>query len=715
MVQLFRKLFPSIFIISVTSILFGDTLFPGKDEIIYGGDVLTQFYYWKGFLVDSIRSGIIPFWNPYNFSGTPFLAHPSTAAFYPFTIIFFLLPLNSAFSWYYFLHFLIAGLGIYYLVKKESGVFGATASAIILLLSGFLSSRVYAGHVDILSSIVWIPWVFHFAKNFIDDGRGKSALLLIVFLALQILASYQAVFIFTIELIAILCVWRLYCVCRYERLHLSIYTKRVILLSVSVGISLSMTSLSWIPTYQLVSQSIRSGGLSYLLASWGSLPIAGISLFFHPFDKQLLSQLSYGFGNSSFSNFFIYYFGWVPLLIIFSAFIIETLFRKQISEIGFFILSVPFFLFVSFGSYLPVNIHFFLYQIFPPYRFLRIPDQHLIMVVFLIAYLTGLLVGRMTYKIPKLLIVLILFVQLFSFSKRLIYLTKIPDVSFDLSLIEKLKGSESLTRVFMDYRVAAPLHEQLEFNAASKYGIYSAGGYDPVILKNYYQFINSINRSTDLASVLSQYNIEIPPANQNSSSIDFLNVGYLLLATGYNPEGFDKLRYRQLYQNNGITLYENQAVLPRYFFVYDVNVFHNDEQTLMQLAQSQINLATTVAISDSGGMKNPIHSECKSRSIPQIITSNVNEVILHTSNPCNAVLSTSDVYYPGWKAEIDGKGSELLKSNASFRAMFVPSGDHTVRLYYSPAIYYIAGLISLTGLIVYGILIRLIFISRRRR
>lgn len=706
-----KNVFPTFLVISLSLLLFGKTLFPGSDEIIYGGDVLTQFYYWKGFLVESIRSGVIPFWNPYNFSGTPFLAHPSIAAFYPLTIIFFLLPLNNAFSWYFFLHFLIAGLGIYYLVKRETGILGAVISTVILLFSGFLSSRVYAGHVDILSAISWIPWVFYFAKTFIDDGRGKSALLFTFFIALQIVASYQAVFIFTIELVGILCIWRLYSVYRYERLHLSLYSKRVLLLLAAVGISLSLTSLSWLPTYEFASQSIRSGGLPYSLASWGSLPMEGLLLFLHPFDKNLLSRLSYGFGSSSFSNFFIYYFGWIPLVVIVPVVIIKIILRKQIPEIGFFILAVFFFLFVSFGNYLPVNIHLFLYQIFPAYRFFRIPDQHLIMVIFLMAYLSGLLVGRMKHKILQLLIISVLLIQLFPYSKRLFYLTKIPDVSFDLPLIEKLKGSQSLTRVFMDYRVAAPLHEQLEFNSASKYKIYSASGYDPVILKSYYEFINGINRSTDLVSVLSQYNIEIPPANQNSSYIDFLNVGYLLLATGFHPEGFDKLRYKQLYQNKAITVYENQTVLPRYFFVYDVTTFHNDDQLQTQLSQEKINLATTVALVDSDGMGNTVDSECKSGSIPQIIRSNINEVILHTSNSCDAILSTSEVFYPGWKAEIDGKEVSLWRGNLSFKALNVPSGDHTVRLYFSPTIYYISGLISLCGLIIYGILIRLIFIK----
>src|SRR3990167_8418215 len=89
----------------------GKALFPNPDQIIYGGDLITQFYFWKVYLAENLRQGIIPFWNPYNFSGTPFLAHPAVAAFYPATLLYLIFPLNIAFSWNYFIHLLIGALG----------------------------------------------------------------------------------------------------------------------------------------------------------------------------------------------------------------------------------------------------------------------------------------------------------------------------------------------------------------------------------------------------------------------------------------------------------------------------------------------------------------------------------------------------------------------------------------------------------------------------
>src|SRR3989344_4001948 len=147
-----KKEFIVILIITLLAGLFlGKTLFPSNNQIIYGGDLLSQFYYWKGFLKDSIGKGVIPFWNPYNFSGTPFLPHPGIAAFYPLTLVFLLLPLNLAFSWTIYFHLLIAGTGMYLLSRRYADKLISLISALIFMFSGYFAARIYAGHIDLLT------------------------------------------------------------------------------------------------------------------------------------------------------------------------------------------------------------------------------------------------------------------------------------------------------------------------------------------------------------------------------------------------------------------------------------------------------------------------------------------------------------------------------------------------------------------------------------
>src|SRR3989344_5424080 len=155
-----NNILPVFFIGIVIMLLFGNTLLPKANTIIYGSDLSDQFYFWKSYFIGSLKNGIVPFWNPYSFSGTPFLAHPSTAAFYPFNLVFLLLPLSFAFSVFLYSHLVLAGVGMYWYMRKKSDELSSLIASLVFSLSGFFAVRIYAGHIDIISTAVWIPWVF---------------------------------------------------------------------------------------------------------------------------------------------------------------------------------------------------------------------------------------------------------------------------------------------------------------------------------------------------------------------------------------------------------------------------------------------------------------------------------------------------------------------------------------------------------------------------
>src|SRR3989344_2690923 len=57
-----------------------------------GDDQIRLFYPERTFANEMLGKGIIPLWNPYNFSGTPFLADLQSAIFYPLNILYFFVP-----------------------------------------------------------------------------------------------------------------------------------------------------------------------------------------------------------------------------------------------------------------------------------------------------------------------------------------------------------------------------------------------------------------------------------------------------------------------------------------------------------------------------------------------------------------------------------------------------------------------------------------------
>jgi hypothetical protein len=54
-------------------------------------------------------------------------------------------------------------------------------------------------------------------------------------------------------------------------------------------------------------------------------------------------------------------------------------------------------------------------------------------------------------------------------------------------------------------------------------------------------------------------------------------------------------------------------------------------------------------------------------------------------NSCGGELQISEINYPGWKIFIDDQ-QETLEPNNFFRIIYVPKGEHVVRMVYRPFI-----------------------------
>ena len=44
----------------------------------------------------------------------------------------------------------------------------------------------------------------------------------------------------------------------------------------------------------------------------------------------------------------------------------------------------------------------------------------------------------------------------------------------------------------------------------------------------------------------------------------------------------------------------------------------------------------------------------------------------------------SEVYYPGWRATVDGNPAQLVRADYVLRALCVPAGEHRIEMVYDP-------------------------------
>ncbi|MDP2935959.1 MAG: hypothetical protein Q8O86_05660, partial [Dehalococcoidia bacterium] len=159
--------------------------------ILVDYDLLTYFYPYKEAAAAALREGRIPLWNPYLFTGAPFLANPQTALFYPLNLPGYFLPAPLAVKYSIVFHVFLAGVFMYAFARFSIGLgwVGGLASALSFMFGGFLTQQV--GHINQLNAAIWLPLVFLLFDLSWRRRQPLFALLGGVALAAQILAGHS--------------------------------------------------------------------------------------------------------------------------------------------------------------------------------------------------------------------------------------------------------------------------------------------------------------------------------------------------------------------------------------------------------------------------------------------------------------------------------------------------------------------------------------------
>ncbi|MEM7331196.1 MAG: oligosaccharide flippase family protein, partial [Chloroflexota bacterium] len=218
-------------------------------------DMILQNVVWKQYVRETILAGDIPLWNPHLFAGVPFLAAGQHSAYYPFSWLFFVMPLTKAYGWYALSQVWLAGVFMY--------VYGRVLN--LSRPSAFIAGLVFQGCGTLIISaavfpmvsgaIVWLPLLLACIERGIGDwgsGAGDRGLGIgdqkasnipqflwlgigAVGLGMQILAGHIEYTIYTLLVMGLYAAWRL----------------------ASVGILASRTGQPWrqrvlVPAFQLL-------------------------------------------------------------------------------------------------------------------------------------------------------------------------------------------------------------------------------------------------------------------------------------------------------------------------------------------------------------------------------------------------------------------------------------------------------------------------------
>lgn len=178
-------------------------------------DLILENYAWKRFILESLHAGEIPLWNPYLFAGAPFLANGQASTLYPFSAIFYVMPLAQAYGWFTVTQLFLAGAFMYVLCRVLGiGRWGSTMAAITYQLSGFFVVSVV--FTMIIAAAAWLPLLLAMIECVIRRravfGRPTVVLWVVIGaigMGCMILAGHPEVIYYSLLVMAFFALWRL--------------------------------------------------------------------------------------------------------------------------------------------------------------------------------------------------------------------------------------------------------------------------------------------------------------------------------------------------------------------------------------------------------------------------------------------------------------------------------------------------------------------------
>ena len=699
-------------------------------------DVVSFTYPMQTLAVDFLKKGEWPFWNPYILTGTPLLANFQSAPFSPTNFVYFLFDKLTAWSLQIILQHLLVIVFTYLLLRswKVSKV-GSVIGGVVFAFSGYnLIWSQWNGHA---LSAAFIPLLLYFQDKWLVSGKWKYGVGVTLSLSLQFFSGYPQVVLYTLIASSLLWLFRL---SRSKEFFI-----KTLFLSVFLLLGVGIAAPQILPGAELLSVSQRK--VEQYPFEWAFLPIVKVITFLAPdfFGNHatknywgpqdytsntgfvgviavILAGLSVFLVKKKKEIIYSLLLVVVSLLLTFatpvSIFIWKSgIFGLQAATahraLVLFSLGIAFlsafgtdnFLTVKKLSLKPLLIPAFILGIFSIGALLlfflssKYPDYYSPIVRGIPKYkvaLRNLILPLGTFfaatvifwitrerklfsrKVALGLLFMLLTFELFRFgwkftpfSPRHIVFPKTPVLDFLVSQEKPFR---------MNGGVVVPM------NMLMPYELETVGGYDAVYSLNIAKFIAVVNSEKPDADPQGRYGTV---SNPNSKLLDLVNTKYLLVKKenekgdpdkeGNLPKDINQEKYRPVFEDKTTVVLENTQVLPRAFVVYDWEVVEDRDSILEKLLDQDFPLGEKVLLEEGA----PIPPR-QGKSEVLFTKYGQQESIIKVVSDRNGFLFVSDLFYPGWRAYIDGKESKIYRANYAFRAIFVPEGEHEIKFAYRP-------------------------------
>jgi hypothetical protein len=728
---------------------------PVKNALM--SDVVSLLYPWRLLAIESIKSGQLPLWDSTSFLGTSLVGNFQAGIFNPFNLLFFLpLSFNRIWGLLVVIQPLIAMVSMYYFLKqwkvsRVSSILGSLSYAFSAQLLVWIEYNVHGFIISVF------PLFMLFLDKFIKTGKIYYLSFVSLLTGYIILAGYpQHLYYFSLFGLTYLVYFSL----TQKKYRKAVYSAIAFIVFVVLGLGLS--SLSLIPGVESLSLSIKSldrvaESNSVLYLPWQNLITAIVPDFF----GNPASNNHYGIGYyesfSFYTSIVILPFAVIALSRIFKN-IYVTIIALFLALTFILALDTPvsrmlqYFSFLGFTGSVSARV-LFIYgfsisvlaalgldkfrteglteKIYLKYAVFAaaagIISGILISAGFIEAVLGGfemisadfgkLMISFRNSAIPLVLVsagAAIIFLSNKNKIKGFLVLSVFALLLFDYFrfsskylpftgenlIFPETPSIEFLNRQDMPFRIAVERGELLPANTWSVYGLESISGYNILLPRSTGDFINFLNTS----EIKGGYSRFVDIGDLNSALLDASNVKYLLALLrkegspdpgGGTPYSIDESKYFKVFGDGPVAVYENRNYIPRFYAVKNVIPSKNSEESY-SLIKEGLDFKESAVVENTGNAKG---GPCEISDV--VYGSQLSS--FKSDCPGESFAVMSQLFYPGWKVFLNGKETEVYKTNAVFQGIKLPPGKSEIKTYYFPEIFRTGVGISFASLVVWAL------------
>lgn len=691
-------------------------------------DPVRQQIPWRKIVIDQWKQGMIPSWNPYNFSGTPLIANIQAAVFYPLNIFFMVFPFVDAWSLFIIVQPMLAGLFMYWFlrslgIKPVASLIGAVSWS----FSGFNVAWLTWGTIGHVA--LWLPLTLLsvdklFSVRAVVEKKTVWSVIFVLSFVFQFFAGHSQISLYFMFIIAGYAATRIY--------YAKDWKKLLILLLLLLSMVALLTAVQWMPLIDWIRQSSRVlESADWHKEGW-FIPWAHLAQFVSPDFFGNPTTLNY-WGQWNYGEF-VGYIGIIPLVFVVLTLLsgIEKSYRywMGILAIAFIfafptpVAMMPFLLNIPVLSAIqPTRLLFVIdfalvvlaaygFQLFFDHtkgrrwmwsigtvgmifvilwaiplasraglldpglqRFSAVSIRNLILptVLFLGFAVTLIIYRRFMHiaklgRIVQLGVLMLVVLDLFRFAWKFTPFTDRKYFFPETNVISFLKNQKQPMRIMsLDKRIMPP-------NTASYFGIESLEGYDPIISSRYEELMAAVARGKPDITEPFGFNRIITLESLRSPLLPMLNVQYVLSLSDLSEPYL-----RNVFTEGETRVYEDTRAFPRVWAVEQVSGIRGKQESIHALYKASDLRREAIVEGDISILPVPMRSD-ESVSLAKY---QPNAMHIATSFSVPRFVVVSNTYNQGWTAAIDGNKTKIYRTNYAFQGIVVPQGKHSVTFSYA--------------------------------